>query len=53
MSMRKMRILLVMKATFLEMFSFEKNRENYITDDDYSDLQQELLANPKKGDTIS
>jgi len=37
----------------MEMTSFEKTREDYITDDDYSDLQQELLANPKKGNTIS
>ena len=53
MYVRNMRTLWVMKATFVEMSSFEKSRENYITDDDYSDLQQELLANPKKGDTIS
>ena len=42
-----------MKATFVEMTSFEKYRSDYLTDEAYSDLQQELLANPRKGDTIS
>ena len=26
---------------------------DYLSDDEYSELQQELLANPKKGDVIS
>ncbi len=42
-----------MKATFIEMTSFANTRANYLTDDDYSDVQQELLSNPTKGDTIS
>lgn len=35
------------------MSSFERYRADYLSDDDYRDLQQELLNNPKKGDTIS
>jgi mRNA-degrading endonuclease RelE of RelBE toxin-antitoxin system len=42
-----------MKATFVEMTIFAKHRAEYLSDDDFRDLQQELLSNPRKGDTIS
>ena len=42
-----------MKAIFVEMSSFEKYRPRYLTDVAYGLLQQELLADPRKGNTIS
>ena len=42
-----------MKAIFIEMSSFEKNRSKYLSDTSYGLLQQELLVNPRKGKTIS
>jgi len=42
-----------MKATFVEMTTFSKYRADYLSDESFSDLQLELLANPRKGDTIS
>ena len=42
-----------MKAAFVEMTSFSKYRPDYLSDESFNDLQLELLANPKKGDTIS
>jgi hypothetical protein len=42
-----------MKAIFVEMTTFEKYRRKYLTDVAYSLLQKELLANPRKGNTIS
>lgn len=42
-----------MKAIFVEMSSFEKYRPRYLTDGAYGLLQQELLADPRKGNTIS
>ena len=41
-----------MKAIFVEMSSFEKYRPRYLSDADYGLLQQELLADPRKGNTI-
>jgi len=41
-----------MKAIFVEMGSFEKYRPRYLTDVAYGLLQQELLADPRKGNTI-
>ena len=42
-----------MKATFVEMTTFSKYREDYLSEESFRDLQLELLANPRKGDTIS
>lgn len=42
-----------MNATFIEMSTFTKYRADYLSDDDLKGLQQVLLANPRKGDTIS
>ena len=42
-----------MKAIFVEMSAFEKYRPKYLTDAAYGLLQQELLADPGKGNTIS
>ncbi|TVZ38031.1 hypothetical protein P886_2382 [Alteromonadaceae bacterium 2753L.S.0a.02] len=42
-----------MKALFVELPPFERYRAEYLSDDEFKDLQQELLENPRKGDTIS
>ncbi|MEQ1536867.1 MAG: toxin [Burkholderiaceae bacterium] len=41
-----------MKATFVELPLFERIRKDYLDDDAYSDLQQELMSNPEAGDMI-
>lgn len=41
-----------MKLTFIELSFFEKFRADYLTDDEYRALQNELLENPTKGDLI-
>jgi hypothetical protein len=41
-----------MKATFLELPSFERLRETYLDDDAYKGLQAELMKNPEAGDVI-
>jgi len=42
-----------MDAVFVEMSSFTKYRTRYLGDEHYADLQQALLINPRKGDTIA
>lgn len=41
-----------MYATFIELSSFEKNRAQYLNDEQYRNFQQMLLENPEKGDLI-
>jgi hypothetical protein len=41
-----------MKAIFIESVIFEKLRANYLTEDEFRDLQLTLLANPKAGSVI-
>jgi mRNA-degrading endonuclease RelE of RelBE toxin-antitoxin system len=41
-----------MKATFVELPPFERIRKEYMDDDAYRLLQQELMANPEMGDVI-
>ncbi|MFT5484432.1 MAG: mRNA-degrading endonuclease RelE of RelBE toxin-antitoxin system [Halieaceae bacterium] len=41
-----------MKATFKELPSFEKSRENYLSDEEYRSFQILLMNNPKAGDVI-
>jgi hypothetical protein len=41
-----------MQATFVELPSFEKYRSDYLTDDEYRLLQEEMLRNPEAGDVI-
>jgi len=42
-----------MDAVFVEMSSFTKHRARYLGDEYYAALQQALLNNPRKGDTIT
>jgi mRNA-degrading endonuclease RelE of RelBE toxin-antitoxin system len=41
-----------MKAIFIESVIFEKLRANYLTEDEFRDLQLTLLADPKTGPVI-
>ena len=41
-----------MHATFVELPPFEKVRGNYLDDNAYLDLQNELMTNPLAGDVI-
>lgn len=41
-----------MKAVFVELPAFERNRSQYMNDENFSDFQQELLINPKAGEVI-
>ncbi|MFT6896629.1 MAG: hypothetical protein ACJA13_001031 [Paraglaciecola sp.] len=42
-----------MKAVFVESSIFEKHRSDYMSDDEYSAFQRELLSEPVKGDVIT
>ena len=41
-----------MKAIFIESTVFEKFRSNYLSEEEFRDLQLILLANPKTGSVI-
>jgi len=41
-----------MKAVFVELPAFERNRQGYLDDDGFRQLQIALLANPEAGDVI-
>ncbi len=41
-----------MKAVFVELPAFERQRADYLDDDGFRRLQQDLLANPAAGDVI-
>jgi len=41
-----------MKAVFVELPAFERNRSNYLDDAAFHALQTELLKNPDAGDII-
>lgn len=41
-----------MKATFVELPPFERHRKNYLDDEAFSVLQQELMQAPLSGDVI-
>ncbi|MGH6611102.1 MAG: addiction module toxin RelE [Burkholderiaceae bacterium] len=41
-----------MKATFVELPAFERQRARYLDDVAFSQLQAELMRNPEAGDVI-
>ena len=41
-----------MKAIFVESSIFAKCRDDYLSDEDFRHFQNELLADPLKGDVI-
>ena len=41
-----------MKATFIELPSFERNRQSYLSDENFRAFQQMLMTNPEAGDVI-
>ena len=42
-----------MKALFVELPAFERNRADYLSDESLRDLQNEMLKDPEAGDVIS
>ena len=42
-----------MKALFVELPAFERNRSAYLTDEALRDLQNAILKNPEAGDVIT
>ena len=42
-----------MKALFVELPAFERNRSDYLTDEAYRGLQNEMLKDPEAGDVIT
>ena len=41
-----------MKAVFKELTSFARVRADYLSDSEYSQMQQDLMSNPEAGDVI-
>jgi hypothetical protein len=41
-----------MKATFIELPPFERNRQDYLSDESFRDFQRVLMDNPEAGDVI-
>ena len=41
-----------MKATFVELPPFERIRKDFMDDDAYRQLQQELMDNPEMGNVV-
>ena len=41
-----------MKATFVELPPFQRNRQDYLSDDSFRAFQQMLMDNPDAGDVI-
>lgn len=41
-----------MKAVFVELPAFEKWRPEYLTDDQFRELQLQLMSNPEAGEVI-
>ncbi len=41
-----------MKSVFVESSIFEKYRDHYLDDEEFSCFQGELMSNPKQGDVI-
>ena len=41
-----------MKATFVELPSFERHRKRYLDDDDFRELQDAMMEDPTVGDVI-
>ena len=42
-----------MKALFVELPAFERNRSDYLTDEAYRGLQNDMLKDPEAGDVIT
>lgn len=41
-----------MYATFIELAAFQRFRADYLDDDSYKELQQEMMRDPEAGDVI-
>lgn len=51
-NIRNLRINIRMKALFVELPAFGRNRHEYLDDDAFKDFQQMLLQSPDAGDVI-
>ena len=49
---RNLRILL-MRALFVELLTFERRRSGYLDDEQFRQLQMNLLTDPERGDLIT
>jgi hypothetical protein len=41
-----------MKATFIKLPPFARHRQDYLSDEDFRELQNSLMGNPEAGDVI-
>lgn len=51
-NIRNLRTIIQMKAVFVELPAFERNRATYLNDDEFKEFQERLLKNPEAGDMI-
>jgi hypothetical protein len=52
-SIRNLRIINNMKALFVELPAFQRFRQEYLSDEAYRGLQNEMLKAPEAGDVIT
>jgi hypothetical protein len=41
-----------MKAIFVELPPFERNRQDYLSDENFHEFQKVLMQNPEEGDVM-
>lgn len=51
-SIRNLRIILLMKAVFVELPAFTRYRADYLDDEQFRGLQVAMMKNPEAGDVI-
>ncbi len=51
-SIRNLRIIQAVKATFVELPAFSRHRSDYLTDEDFRGLQEAMMKHPEAGDII-
>jgi hypothetical protein len=52
-NIRNLRIINYMKALFVELPAFQRFRQEYLSDEAYRGLQNEMLKAPEAGDVIT
>lgn len=50
--LRNLRIILAMKALFIELPAFSRYRTDYLDDENFRGLQKTMMKNPEAGDVI-
>ena len=51
-SLRNLRIILAMKALFIELPAFSRYRTDYLDDENFRGLQKTMMKNPEAGNVI-